>query len=288
MKKILLKSMLFLSALVFSSNLSAQFTEGFEGGATVPTGWTVINNGGTNEWKFGTPPTGSANSGSNAAYIEFETDAHDDYLVTPQITVTANTSDRLRFFAKNESSTFVEEFNILISTTGNAEADFTNTLDGPIAPPDSWNEYIYNLSAYIGQDIYIAFQAVSADRLRLYLDDISIEAMPTCPEPSTLNASNITATTADLDWTENGSATLWDIELGAVGFTPTGTPTNTGVTTNPFNLTGLTPETDYDFYVRSDCGGGDESTWVGPFSFSTPATCPAPSTLNASNITATT
>ncbi|MEZ7930826.1 MAG: hypothetical protein QMC21_04810, partial [Flavobacteriales bacterium] len=94
---------------------------------------------------------------------------------------------------------------------------------------------------------------------------------PSCPVPTALAATNITATSADLGWTSAGA--LWDIELGTAGFTPTGIPTTAGTATNPYNATGLTPVTSYDFYVRNDCGGGDLSTWAGPFSFTT--ACPA-------------
>ncbi|GAB4295401.1 MAG: hypothetical protein Kow0068_20030 [Marinilabiliales bacterium] len=94
---------------------------------------------------------------------------------------------------------------------------------------------------------------------------------PTCPTPQNLTVSNTTMTSADLGWTEIGSATTWDIEIGPTGFTPTGTPTNAGVTANPYTITGLTAGTEYDFYVRSDCGGGDLSTWAGPFTFHTEA-----------------
>jgi hypothetical protein len=90
-----------------------------------------------------------------------------------------------------------------------------------------------------------------------------------CPAPSALTATSITETTASLGWTEALTATTWDIEWGASGFTPTGTPTITGTTTNPHNLTGLTGTTTYDFYVRANCGGGDLSTWSGPYSFTT-------------------
>src|SRR5690606_23409883 len=41
---------------------------------------------------------------------------------------------------------------------------------------------------------------------------------------------------------------------------------------NPYELTGLTAATAYDFYVRTDCGADDTSdvsVWVGPFSFNT-------------------
>ena len=34
------------------------------------------------------------------------------------------------------------------------------------------------------------------------------------------NNHNVTPTSADIGWTENGTATTWNIEWGATGFTP--------------------------------------------------------------------
>ncbi|MDG2425438.1 MAG: fibronectin type III domain-containing protein, partial [Flavobacteriales bacterium] len=94
------------------------------------------------------------------------------------------------------------------------------------------------------------------------------EAVASCSAPSSLTVTNITATSAEKGWTENGSATSWDIEYVPVGFTPTGTPTYAGVT-NPYLCTGLSPNTSYDFYVRANCGGGDFSNWSGPTTYTT-------------------
>ena len=92
---------------------------------------------------------------------------------------------------------------------------------------------------------------------------------PNCPQPSNLAVINVTGTTVDLSWTENGTATVWDIEWDTAGFTPTGIPTITGTTTNPHQITGLTPLSNYEFYVRSICGVNDTSLWSGPYMFST-------------------
>jgi hypothetical protein len=102
------------------------------------------------------------------------------------------------------------------------------------------------------------------------LDNIEVVEAPACAAPSTLTATNMTATAADLGWTS--ADTLFDVEWGATGFTATGTPTSAGTTgvANPFNLTGLTAVTAYDYYVRANCGGSGTSTWSGPFTFTTP------------------
>ncbi|MCD4746585.1 MAG: hypothetical protein K8R58_09810, partial [Bacteroidales bacterium] len=97
---------------------------------------------------------------------------------------------------------------------------------------------------------------------------VNYTVAPTCPDPSAQTESTIEANSAILGWTENGTATSWDIELGANGFSPTGTPTQSGVT-NPYTYESLTRNTSYDWYVRADCSGGDYSNWVGPSTFTT-------------------
>lgn len=90
---------------------------------------------------------------------------------------------------------------------------------------------------------------------------------PACPKPTNLTATNVTLTSAVLGWTEAGSATTWNIEYGAAGFSQ-GAGTTVAVTTNPYTLSGLTSATAYSYYVQADCGA-DQSEWVGPISFST-------------------
>ena len=96
---------------------------------------------------------------------------------------------------------------------------------------------------------------------------INILPAPACLPPTALSASNITPISVDLGWTENGSATVWDIEWGTLGFTATGTP-NIPNATNPQNLDGLSQNTVYSFYVRANCGS-EESDWSGPYTFTT-------------------
>ncbi|MFH2096730.1 MAG: fibronectin type III domain-containing protein, partial [Bacteroidota bacterium] len=97
---------------------------------------------------------------------------------------------------------------------------------------------------------------------------------PTCPSPTNLGYANSTTTSADLSWQENGSATIWNIEYGPEGFTQGLGTFLSGVNTNPYTLNGLTIATAYDFYVQSDCGGGDTSFWSGPFTFHTASCLP--------------
>lgn len=98
---------------------------------------------------------------------------------------------------------------------------------------------------------------------------VNVTAAPTCLPPSALTTTSVSPTAQNLAWTENGSSTAWDIAWGLNGFTPSGTPTEAAVTTNPFSLTGLESNTTYQFYVRSVCSTTESSDWTGPFTFTT-------------------
>jgi len=88
-----------------------------------------------------------------------------------------------------------------------------------------------------------------------------------CDAVTNVDVTNIAETTATVTW--NASATATDgyiVDVYENGADPsTDTPAFTdivamGVTTS--SVTGLTPDTDYDVYVTSDCGNGDTATSV--------------------------
>lgn len=107
-----------------------------------------------------------------------------------------------------------------------------------------------------------------------------------CNDPSGLSSTGFTTTTTDISWTAGGVETSWNLEYGPNGFTP-GTGTASVETSTSLTLSGLTPGTDYCYYVQSICGTGPDSSsnWVGPNCFSTLVACPEPSNLGAINIT---
>src|SRR5690606_17546118 len=84
----------------------------------------------------------------------------------------------------------------------------------------------------------------------------TFEPIPQCLEPTGINATNITAYTAEFGWNAIDGAesyTWYVFEDNANPATATPLFTNV-VTTNSVEITGLTPETNYDFYVVTNCG----------------------------------
>jgi hypothetical protein len=110
------------------------------------------------------------------------------------------------------------------------------------------------------------------DSASAWVGPFCITTLVSCPQPTNLNAINITTTAANLIWQAGGSETEWDLEWGLPGFTP-GTGAFEGnvnpTSTNPYYATGLSLGATYEFYVRGICGAGDTSVWAGPYSFAT-------------------
>lgn len=203
MKKQLLAALVALPLIAH-----AQFTEGFDAGTKLPAGWSVINQGDPNGFVFGPAASESTYSLPNAAFIQYHATAHDDYLVTPKFTVTAGVTDRLSYFVKNQDPKYVEDYAVKLSTTGATAADFTTVLKATEPAPSVWTNVTIDLSAFVGQEVYIAFHATSADKFRLLFDDISVGTAPTqAPAAVTLKTPANGSTLA----TYNNARLTWQV-----------------------------------------------------------------------------
>ncbi|GAA4356223.1 hypothetical protein GCM10023185_19810 [Hymenobacter saemangeumensis] len=111
---------------------------------------------------------------------------------------------------------------------------------------------------------------------------ITVGPPPACAPPINLAVTNVSTTTATLTFSgaTNGTAVGYTVQYGPAGFMPGGansTTVNTSSTTVP--VTGLLPNTAYQFYVTKDCGAGQSSFPNGPFSFRTLCLAPVYASL---------
>jgi len=88
-----------------------------------------------------------------------------------------------------------------------------------------------------------------------------------CARPLSQGFTNVTANAVDLTWTGTGSN--FDVEYGADGYTQGSGTTLSNISATTKTVTGLTPSTVYNFYVRTNCGSGSSSVWKGPYPFYT-------------------
>ncbi|MCD4818288.1 MAG: choice-of-anchor J domain-containing protein [Candidatus Cloacimonetes bacterium] len=241
---------------------AGSFIEGFEGGV-IPSNWTVINNdGGNNTW---IPYNAGLNAhgGDYTVRVSYET-PNDDWLITPELEVVSR-NDNFSFWAKSGSSSYPEDFNVKLSTTGTAVVDFTETLGSVTGVPTEWTEYSYDLSGFNNETVFIAVQCVSDDELYLYLDDFlgpeiyyGVPATPSNPTPT--NGATDQNYLGFLDWDDCQYATSYDVYLDTSP-NPT-TLIADDIAQSDCTYSGLLPLTIYYWkVVAQGPGGSSEVTW---------------------------
>jgi hypothetical protein len=161
-----------------------------------------------------------------------------------------------------------------VSTTGNGEFDSWTTLytldTNHIST--TYAEKTVDLSAYAGQNIYVAIEVVGNDGNSFYIDDITMPNyyVPSCAKPITITSAPL-ATTANISWV--GDVTNYNAEYRIIG-DPSWISTTT--TTNSIALSSLTPSSNYEIHVQKNCGS-EVSEWSTIATFNTlcaPATIP--------------
>ena len=136
-----------------------------------------------------------------------------------------------------------------------------------------------SLASYQGNGTFIAFKSqIGFGALYsnvIYIDDITIEQIPTCKRIIDININELSNDFASIEWTPRDNSSNWELVIGAIGFDPNDAVVievaNPNHTFN--NLTALTA---YQVYIRTDCGNNDKSQWSLPINF---VTTPIPTNL---------
>ncbi|MCK4510410.1 choice-of-anchor J domain-containing protein, partial [bacterium] len=126
--------------------------EGFEGG-TIPAGWTVVdsdNDGRT--WRA--LEHDYAHTGAWMAVTDCYESGGEDWLITPQVAVAAG--DTFAFYARAWYGT--EDFEVRLSTQTTSINDFDYVLDTVTGAGTAYVRYSYDLSAYAGENCYLAIR----------------------------------------------------------------------------------------------------------------------------------
>ncbi len=170
--------------------------------------------------------------------------------MTTTATLTQTGAQNVQFEHKAINNEEVKE--MVINLTGiMAPTNINLAFHTPYFPPNPW--------AYRSQYTFI--------------DNVIIENIPACPSVINVTSSNLLDTAVTLNWETVGTENSWEISVQ-----PFGTPAPNGntltqylttTTTRPKTITGLIPATQYQYYIRAICSSTSQSTWVGPFEFTT-------------------
>ncbi|CAN1520783.1 Secretion system C-terminal sorting domain [Flavobacteriaceae bacterium] len=285
MKKI---TLLITFLLVFMPKMGAQilFYENFDNPANWVT-WTVghpvggeLDLGWTNE-TVGANPTCSPALGSGMARFgsfDFDRDQYD--LNSPAIAFTGGSYRvTLKMYRDNGYATTDDKIEVFFNTGPTSELGTTlGSISraigfAPVETATGWYSYTFNIPDNPTGDGFISILGTSAFGNNIYIDEIVVENVPSCDNPTGLVASGITSSGATVDWISPAvsPAIGYEYYYSTTNVTPTGAAMGTtaaGVTTATI-ATGLLPSTIYYFWVRSVCSGTETSSWSSSRSFTT-------------------
>ncbi|MFA6200446.1 MAG: fibronectin type III domain-containing protein [Bacteroidales bacterium] len=252
------KTFLLMIAMLLAISGWTQTTlnEGFEGTTFPPEDWSTLTSSTSTRWSRNTSSPVIGTASAKYAYIS---GGQRTYLITPKLVVATN--DTLKFYAA-KSSSGATDFRVCISNSyvnGDISSfDTINPLFHVLAtnlPTTFATQYMIDLSAYAGQEVYIAFQTTDYNGCNVFLDNITGPNLfvPSCPKTSVLTLGNITTTSADVSWTENGTANEWAIEYKPTNETNWNNAISVTATSTIANLSNLIENTAYDIRVKAIC-----------------------------------
>lgn len=242
-----------LTTLPFNENFE-NFTAASTAGSPITTCWYR----GTNYTSSSYPYVSSSYSysGTKSMYFYQPGSSYYTYLALPA--VDANVSDlQISFAAYKSSASYT--LSVGVMTDPNDWSTYTDIATITPNQVSTWEMIEVPLSSYTGNGHYIALAAYGSSYTYMYVDDIEVSYLPSCPRPTGVTFSNITTNTADVVWTDT-AATFFEIEYGPVGFTR-GSGTTVTSTTRAVTLYGLNHSSRYEVYVRALCNSGDTSAW---------------------------
>lgn len=278
--------------------------EGYTDDFETANNWTLVNGTQTNAWAWG---EATNNGGSKALYISNDGGTTNAYSHTATFVFakklfsfeggTYNFAydwnckgegnyDYMRVSLVPASSTLTAGTNPGFSTSNTNLPTGWISLDenSKLSAASDWGHKSIELAVAEGS-YYVVFawtnDGSSGSNPPAAIDNFSI-SVQSCPTPTGLAVSDITAHGAKLTW--DNSSNTWEVYCTTEEGTPDANVTVTGTAeSNSYTFTGLAGETKYYVWVRS-VSGENKSDWTGT-NFTTLISCAKPTALAASNIT---
>ncbi|GGB83479.1 hypothetical protein GCM10007424_24360 [Flavobacterium suaedae] len=263
------------------------YSQDFEGTAN----WSLGNGDATNQWVIG---TAISNSPTTALYISNDGGATTNY--------TNNSTSVVHAYRDIQMPAAVDQLALNFDWLADGEnccdylrvwivpGSFTPTegtligagtnriqIGGNYNDNSDWETVteIFDGSAYAGEVLRLVFEWRNDGSVGTppgaAVDNIGLSVV-TCPSPSDLDITDLQEDEATFEWTGPTSVSpTFDYYFATDATAPDDATTPTGnVADETVTIGSLPPSTPYWFWVRSNCGPGDTSFWVGPVQFTTP------------------
>ena len=117
-------------------------------------------------------------------------------------------------------------------------------------------------TGYTGNGRYVAFKTQQWLQSYIYIDDITVDYIPSCMHVNDIQVQNVLPTSAEVSWTPGQDEQAWVYVCGPKGQTDPMTSSWQTATQSSITLTNLQPNTEYDIFVAADCGGATPSQFM--------------------------
>ena len=185
---------------------------------------------------------------------------NDGAAVSPTINVTTLAQSMLNGWAYSTTDSTVFSIGIMVDPEDGGTFEVLGSVLIPAR--NTWTEFTTYFNALEDpdyEDFYNAqhFCIVAGGDATVYVDNLYLGDIPTCPKPTETTITNVLANTFTIGWTENGTATSWRVR--AIPVAEGQAVIDTVVTTNPANIEGLNAASTYDVDIRAICSAADTS-----------------------------
>jgi hypothetical protein len=234
--------------------------------------WTGDFGTGNGIWQVNSGGTASGGTGPDAAhngnsYFYYESSTFGGggasqfdtaTIISPQIDLTnAVDGAELSFWVHARGSSMGT---LSVGLSNSSSGPFSNVYnqlgETHLAANSPWSQIGIDLSSYLGQNVYASFTYTRLPQANpTYTGDLAIDLLEvitcsSCPSPSNITSNNITSSSADINWTSNGTESQWEINYNG----------NSIVTSSfPLTLNNLNPNTTYNVTVSAICSSTNQS-----------------------------
>ena len=244
----------------------------------IPTCWSVIKGYHNSTYSYGIPTI--ANQSSSTQPIAYPHDGtyclyflnstysgtSEEYAILPEISEEYKMGNvQIRFWVRSNNTSCQMEVGVM--TDPSNSNTFVQVEEVGIT--STYTEKTISMSNYSGNGRYIALKCPAASMYSqaFYVDDITVEYIPSCQVPDDLDADEVGVNEATLSWTPRGTETAWNIQYKKTSDSEWSAPIAVNETT--YTLTGLQRSTEYEVRVQANCNTDDQSDWTNPISFTT-------------------
>ncbi len=139
---------------------------------------------------------------------------------------------------------------------------FTSIAQLSASSLNVWEPVELVTSAYTGTGRNIAFRTPMGYYNTIYLDNISVDVVPSCFHVNDITVSNVTTSTADIHWMPGAGETSWQYVYAPYGTIDVDNDMIYDVFEDSVNLIDLAGNTYYEILIRANCGNGEYSEWA--------------------------